>query len=96
MSRGSISKYYVQEVNSQIIIPTKSEVKVIAHNSYRFGNLYGTSLTIHNTNRFNICEVTFDDLAISFTGIAAAHIEQQRLLPNGKTRGYIVFKKVGG
>lgn len=95
MSAGSINKYYVQGVNNPIIIPAKAEVKIIAQDSYRFGNLYGTSLTLHNTNRFAACEVTLDDLAASLNGIVAAYIDHQLLPPNGKTRGYIVFKRVG-
>lgn len=106
MSKGVIGKYYVQKSNKKINILAQSmikevgikapRIKAITQDSYRFGNLLGTSLILQNTNCTNSLEIRADDLARSFEGIVAIFIEQGLLPPNCKTKAYIVFKEVKG
>lgn len=95
MHNGKADKYYVQKSTKKINIPTNHEIKAIVQNSYRFGNLHGTSLILENTNRSRSLEITASELARSFEGIAAIYIEQGLLSPRGKTKAYIVFKELG-
>lgn len=96
ISLGVNSNYYVQtassKMSSQINIPTKPALKIIIKDNYRFGNLRGYALDIHNLNRMHACEITTDDLASSLSKVVAARIEQKLLPPGGKTKGYIVLQ----
>lgn len=93
MSRGKPYKYYVQKSNSKIDIPLSPEIKAIEQDSYRFGNLHGTSLILENTNYLRPLEIAVDDLIRIFDGVVAISIEQGLLPPKGKTKAYIVFKE---
>lgn len=100
MSSGETGKYYVQhslqkmgnKINVPINAPTQSGIKVIAQDSYRFGNLFGVSLILHNTNSIS-CEITTDDLVSGLSNVLAACIVSPHLPSQAKTKAFLVFKK---
>lgn len=94
MHSGKTGKYYIQKSTKKINIPSTLQIKAVAQNSYRFGNLHGMSLIVENTNRSSSLEITANAFVKNFEGIVAIYIEQGLLLPKGKTKAYIVFKEL--
>ena len=104
MSSGMIDKYYVQnslqktsskgKVNIPLNALAKSKIKIIAQDSYRYGNLFGISLTLQNPNRMP-CIVTADDLVDGLKSVLAAWIEKENLPPKVKTKAFLVFRGRG-
>jgi hypothetical protein len=94
MHSGKTGKYYIQKSTKKINMPLTFQTKAVAQNSYRFGNLHGTSLILENTSRSRSLKITANELVRSFEGIVAIYIEQGLLSPRGKTKAYIVFKEL--
>ena len=100
MSSGVIGKYYVQnslqkaddKINMPINVLAKPGIKIMAQDSYRYGNLFGISLILQNTNRVP-CMVTADDLAGGLSSVLAAWIDKGNLPPKAKTKAFLVFKR---
>ena len=98
MSSGVIGKYYVQNslqktsdnINMPINVLAKPGITVIAQDSYRYGDLFGVSLILQNTNRVP-CIVTPDDLVGGLSSVLAAWIDKENLPPKAKTKGFLVF-----
>ena len=95
MYSGRLSKYYVQKSLKKVNIAWISEIKATAQNTYRFGNLHGTILTLENLSHSHSFEITANEITKHFTDIAAIHIKQGLLPARGKTKAYIVFKELG-
>ena len=95
MHSGHLGKYYVQKPLKEVNIPWISEIKATVQNTYRFGNLQGTILTLENLSHSHSFEITAGEFAKHFTDIAAIHINQNLLPVRGKTKAYIVFKGLG-
>lgn len=102
MSSGTIGKYYVQnslqKLSSNISIPINtllsSKIKIIAQDSYRYGDLFGVSLNLQNLSNVP-CYVTADDLVDTLRLVAAVWIEKEHLPSKAKTKAFLVFKGAG-
>jgi len=100
MSRGEAGKYYVQrslqkigkKINILSNILAKSGIKLTVQDSYRFENLFGVSLILHNTSRIS-CEITADDLVSGLSDVMAAWVVSPYLSPKTKTKAFLVFKR---